>query len=36
MKDSPLDSGNTAWGIVDGDFASWYGINDWDDGVSLR
>ena len=33
MKDSPLDSGNTAWGIVDGDFASWYGINDWDDGA---
>lgn len=32
MKDSPLDSGNTAWGVVDNDFASWYGINDWDDG----
>lgn len=32
MKDSPLDSGNSAWGVVDNDFASWYGIDDWDDG----
>ena len=34
MKDSPLDSGNTAWGVVDGDFASWYGLDDWDDGAT--
>ncbi len=34
MKDSPLDSGDTAWGVVDGDFASWYGLNDWDDGAT--
>lgn len=34
MKDSPLDSGNTAWGVVDGDFSSWYGLDDWDDGAT--
>lgn len=34
MKDSPLDSGNSAWGIVDGDFTSWYGLDDWDDGAT--
>ena len=34
MKDSPLDSGKTAWGILDNDFASWYGMDDWDDGAS--
>lgn len=34
MKDSPLDSGNTAWGVVDGDFSSWYGMDDWDDGAA--
>ena len=34
MKDSPLDSGDTAWGVVDGDFSSWYGLDDWDDGAS--
>ena len=34
MKDSPLDSGNTAWGVVDNDFASWYGLDDWDDGAT--
>ena len=34
MKDSPLDSGNTAWGVVDGDFSSWYGLDDWDDGAA--
>lgn len=33
MKDSPLDSGNSAWGIVDGDFTSWYALDDWDDGA---
>lgn len=33
MKDSPLDSGDTAWGVVDGDFTSWYGLDDWDDGA---
>ena len=33
MKDSPLDSGNTAWGAVDSDYASWYGLDDWDDGA---
>lgn len=33
MKDSPLDSGKTAWGVVDSDYASWYGLNDWDDGA---
>lgn len=36
MKDSPLDSGNTAWGAVDNDFASWYGVDDWDDGASYN
>lgn len=34
MKDSPLDSGNSAWGAVDNDFGSWYGLNDWDDGAA--
>ena len=34
MKDSPLDSGNTAFGVVDNDFASWYGLDDWDDGAA--
>lgn len=34
MKDSPLDSGNTAWGVVDNDYASWYGLDDWDDGAT--
>ena len=34
MKDSPLDKDNTAWGVLDGDFASWYGLNDWDDGAT--
>ena len=34
MKDSPLDSGNTALGVVDNDFASWYGLDDWDDGAT--
>ena len=34
MKDSPLDSGDSAWGVVDGDFTSWYGLNDWDDGAT--
>ena len=29
MKDSPLDSGKTAWGVVDNDFTSWYGLDDW-------
>lgn len=33
MKDSPLDSGSTAWGVLDGDFGSWYGLDDWDDGA---
>lgn len=33
MKDSPLDSGKTAWGAVDSDYASWYGLDDWDDGA---
>ena len=34
MKDSPLDSGSSAWGVVDNDFTSWYGMNDWDDGAA--
>ena len=35
MKDSPLDSeSTTAWGVVDNDYASWYGVNDWDDGAT--
>lgn len=34
MKDSPLDSANTAWGVLDNDFGSWYGLNDWDDGAN--
>lgn len=34
MKDSPLDSGKSAWGVVDNDFASWYGLDDWDDGAT--
>ena len=34
MKDSPPDSGKTAWGAVDNDYTSWYGLDDWDDGVS--
>lgn len=34
MKDSPLDSGKTAWGAVDNDFTSWYGLDDWDDGAT--
>lgn len=34
MKDSPLDSGKTAWGVVDNDFTSWYGLDDWDDGAA--
>lgn len=34
MKDSPLDSGDTALGVVDNDFASWYGLDDWDDGAA--
>lgn len=33
MKDSPLDSGKTAWGAVDNDYTSWYGLDDWDDGA---
>lgn len=34
MKDSPLDSGKTAWGAVDNDYTSWYGLDDWDDGAA--
>ncbi len=34
MKDSALDSGDTALGVVDGDFTSWYGLDDWDDGAA--
>lgn len=34
MKDSPLDSGSTALGIADGDYTSWYGLDDWDDGAA--
>ena len=34
MKDSPLDSGKTAWGAVDNDYTSWYGLDDWDDGAT--
>lgn len=35
MKDSPLDTDSTtAWGVVDNDYTSWYGLNDWDDGAT--
>lgn len=34
MKDSPPDSGKTAWGAVDNDYTSWYGLDDWDDGAT--
>lgn len=34
MKDSPPDSGKTAWGAVDNDYISWYGLDDWDDGAT--
>ena len=36
MKDSPLDSGSSAWGVVDNDFTSWYGLDDWDDGAAYE
>ena len=35
MKDSPLDEGSStsALGVVDGDYTSFYQLNDWDDGA---
>ena len=36
MTDSPLDSGKSALGVVDNDYASWYGLNDWDDGAAYQ
>ena len=34
MVDSPLDEGQSAKGIVDNNFASYYHLEDWDDGVN--
>lgn len=36
MKDSPLDEGSStsALGVVDGDYTSFYQLNDWDDGAT--
>lgn len=33
MIDSSLDSGTTAWGLVDDDYGSYWYKGDWDDGV---
>lgn len=33
MVNSALDSGTTAWGVVDGDYGSYWYKGDWDDGV---
>lgn len=33
MMDSSLDSGTSAWGLVDGDYGSYWYKGDWDDGV---
>lgn len=36
MVDSPLDEGQSAKGIVDNNFASYYHLEDWDDGVNYH
>lgn len=34
MENSPLDSDNSALGVFDNDYASYYRLNDWDDGAT--
>ena len=34
MQNSTLDSGDTALGVFDNDYASYYRLNDWDDGAT--
>lgn len=34
MENSPLDSGDSALGVFDNDYASYYRLNDWDDGAT--
>ncbi len=34
MVESPLDNGNSAFGVVDNDYVSYWTKSDWDDGVA--